>query len=111
MKKKRLRCSISEEQWAFIEEVAKVFSVDPKIVLGFSTSIGLRFLDLSLVHPLTGLVKALDERADQTTAAILADVNQAIAQEIPVKPGDQLAEVAEESKKPVPRKRTAYKRR
>ncbi len=108
---KRLRYSIPDEQWKLIEELAKVFSLDTKTVLAFSTSIGLRFLDMSLVHPLAGLGGAIDERADLTAETVLADVGKAIAQGNAAKQWGPRPLPAHESNQAVSRKPASLKRK
>lgn len=78
---KRLRYSVSDEQWALIEQGAKVLGVDPKLMMQLCMSIGLRFLDMSIIHPMSsGIAKAVDDRAAQGTATIMADFGRAMAQ-------------------------------
>ena len=108
---KRLRYSMTDEQWKLLEELAKAFALDTKTVLAFSASLGLRFLDISLVHPLAGLGKAIEERGELEGAAVFADVEKAIAQGTSAKQLVQPPEVAGASKQEAPRKRAPYKRK
>lgn len=106
---KRLRYSMSDEQWALIQEMAKAFSLDPKIVMQFATSIGLRFLDMSLIHPLVGLGKAIDERAEQGAAIVMSEFQKSVTQGTPDKKSDVTANVTRESKKLSGRKKVSRK--
>ncbi len=108
---KRLRYSIPDEQWKLIEELATVFSLDTKTVLAFSTSISLQFLDMSLVHPLAGLGKAIDERGDLTAATVMADIDTAIAQGNAAKQLGPRPQPARESTQAVSRKPASPKRK
>ncbi len=107
---KRLRYSLSDEQWALIVEMAKAFSLEPKIVMQFATSIGLRFLDMSLIHPLTGLGKALDERTEQGAASVMGDLNKATSQATEAKTVIRPAEVPSQSKNIASRIKISQKR-
>lgn len=109
---RRLRYSVSDEQWALIEDAAKALHLDPKTVLQLTTSLGLRFLDMSLIHPLGGGIgKAIDDRLDQGTAAVLADFTSAFGQHAGAEGSAGNSEALPASKRVVQRKKVSAKRK
>lgn len=64
----RFRHVIANDQWKQIQRLAKQMNLKPREVLNLSSSIGLRFLELSLT-PRPELVKALAQSERISSAA------------------------------------------
>lgn len=101
---KRLRYNVADEQWNLIQEGAKILGVEPKLLLQLSTSIGLRFLDFSIIHPINvGIAKAIDEQSTGAATAMLGEFSRLMAGEGQAPTANLPAVAVEEEPKQKPR--------
>ncbi|MEB4590894.1 hypothetical protein VSS37_07890 [Candidatus Thiothrix sp. Deng01] len=71
----RLRLTVRPELDRALDEIATTLRVERATLYNMCISIGLRFLDVSLINPGGGgITKAVDQRAQATAQAIAGDI-------------------------------------